>query len=448
MRRLPGWVALYRGALALVLGDAVAAVDHARGALALLRGDNVAIAAASALLGLASWGRGDLEAAHQAYTTCSTLFRRSGHLSDVLACAITLSEVRLGQGRLGDAMSTYEQALLLAVQAQSKAGPAVRGTADMHVGMSDVYRERGELDAARQCLRLSRSLGDHNGLPQNRYRWRVAMARVHEAEGDLDAAVALLEEAEGAYVADFAPEVRPVSALRARVHAKQGRLEEAFAWARERVLSVDDELSYLREVEHLTLARMLLARGAAEGRAHDAADADRLLTRLLDAADQGGRNGSVVEALVLQSLALQLRGDTTAALVPLQRALELAAPERYARVFLDEGPTMTVLLVAAVAAGVAPAYAKRLLGAWPRQPQAERPPRGASPVEPLSPRERQVLRLLATDLAGPDIARELVVSLSTVRTHTRSIYAKLEVSSRRAAVRRAGELDLLRTPSP
>ena len=318
----------------------------------------------------------------------------------------------------------------------------------MHVGMSEVHRERGDLDASRQCLRISRSLGEQNGLPQNRYRWRVAMARVHEAEGNLDAAVALLDEAAGSYVADFAPEVRPVSALRARVHVKQGRLAEAFAWARERDLSVDDELSYRREVEHLTLARMLLARGAAEGRADDAADADRLLARLVDAADQDGRNGSLVEALVLQALDLQLRGDTPAALVPLRRALELAAPERYARVFLDEGPTMTVLLLAAAKAGIAPSYAKRLLAAGARQPQAERPANTASPVEPLSARERQVLRLLATDLAGPEIARELVVSLSTVRTHTRSIYTKLDVSSRRAAVRRAGELDLLRPPSP
>ena len=449
-RRLPGLVAIHRSGQALVLGDPPAAVDHARRALALLEDrDPSGIAAASALLGLASWGRGDLDAADQAYTTCSALFRGAGHLSDVLACAITLGDIRVTQGRLREAMRIYEQALSHDVQGQAKR-PALRGTADMHVGMSEVHRERDELDAARQCLRASHQLGEHNGLPQNRYRWRVAMARLHEAEGDLDAALAMLDEAGRSYVGDFAPEVRPVSARRARVWVRQVRLDRAFSWAQERALSVDDELSYLREFEHLTLARMLIARCAAEVREHDVADVDRLLRRLLDAADEGGRTGSVLEVLVLQALALQLRGDTASALVPLHRALKLAARERYARVFLDEGPPMTALLNAAAAAGGMPAYVNRLRDGGPVRPKVEllTSAGGASLVEPLSVRERQVLRLLATDLGGPDIARELVVSLSTMRTHTRSIYTKLQVSSRRAAVRRAEELDLLRTPRP
>lgn len=448
-RHLPGWVAIYRAAQALVLGDASATVHHAQQALNLLdEGDPIANAAASALLGLASWGRGDLDAAHQAYATCSAIFRQAGHLSDVLACAITLGDIRVTQGRLREALRTYERALLLTGNNdEAKRKPVLRGTADMYVGMSEVHREHNELDAAKQWLRSSHELGEHTGLPQNRYRWRVAMARVHGAEGDLDAALALLDEAERTYVGDFAPEVRPVSALKARIWVRQGRLDEAFAWAQERALSVDDELSYLREFEHLTLARMLTARFAADGREHDLADANRLLERLLGAADEGGRTGSVLEVLVLQALAVQPHGDTAPALVPLDRALKLAAPEGYARIFLDKGPAMMALLQAAADHGRWPAYVSRLLGAGPvaRKTEPRTPTSGAPLVEPLSARERDVLRLLATDLGGPDIARELVVSLSTVRTHTRSIYAKLGVTSRRAAVRRAGELDLLRT---
>jgi hypothetical protein len=130
-------------------------------------------------------------------------------------------------------MSAYEQGLLLARQGDAEHGPAPRGTADMYVGMSEVHRERGDLETARQCLRSSRQLGEYNGLPQNGYRWSVAMAGVRESDGDLEAAVALLDEAALSYTADFSPDVRPVSALRARVLVKQGRLDEAFAWAAE-----------------------------------------------------------------------------------------------------------------------------------------------------------------------------------------------------------------------
>ena len=93
------------------------------------------------------------------------------------------------------------------------------------------------------------------------------------------------------------------------------------------------------------------------------------------------------------------------------------------------------------AANLRLAYPRRLLGAFDRTTGAAAPNRAWS--DPLSARELDVLRLLATDLDGPEIARELVVSLNTVRTHTKNIYAKLGVNSRRAAVTRAGELGLL-----
>jgi LuxR family maltose regulon positive regulatory protein len=438
-------VSNYRAAQALLLDDTSTAVEHAQRALELVDDDEIAHAAASALLGLASWARADLESAHQAYATCSEIFHRSGYHSDVLACAITLGDIRLAQGRLRDAMSTYEQALRLTGQDDAAKPEAVlRGTADMYVGMSAVHRERNDLEAAHRCLQLSQELGEHKGLPQNRYRWRVAMARIREAEGDADAALALLDEAERAYVGDFSPEVRPVPAMQARIWIAQGRLDDAFAWATQRELSAGAQLSYLREFEHVTLARMLVARFARE-RSEDAATlATGLLERLLLAAEQGGRTGSALEILVLQALTEQWRGDTGAALVPLQRALELAEPEGYALVFLDEGPSMVVLLKAAADQGITPRYVQRLLRADTGDADTASPKAGREGVvEPLSERERDVVRLLATDLGGPDIARELVVSLATVRTHTRNIYAKLGVNNRRAAVRRAEELDLL-----
>jgi LuxR family maltose regulon positive regulatory protein len=449
VRSLRGWVALYRSALALVEGGPLGTVEQfASTALALLEEqDRIGRAAAAALLGLAAWGRGELQEAHQAYALASSLFRAAGHISDVLACTITLADIRRAQGRLGEAMSAYEHGLLLAEQHGAEHGSPPRGTADMYVGMSEVHRERGDLDAARLCLETSRQLGEHNGLPQNAYRWLVAKAAVTESAGDLETTGDLLDEAARCYTADFSPDVRPVSAMRARTLVKQGRLDDAWAWARERSLSVDDELAYVREFEHLTLARLLVARCQEHPQHDGTADVDQLLRRLLEAAEHGGRTGSVLQVLLLQALSVHARGDAAGALVPLQRALTLAEPEQYARVFLDEGEPLLALLRDARRKGMAAGYVDRLLRAPARRTPG--PPAVAGPapsIEPLSQRERQVLRLLATDLTGPDIARQLVVSLSTVRTHTRSIYAKLAVTSRRSAVRRAGELDLLRTP--
>jgi LuxR family maltose regulon positive regulatory protein len=426
-------------ALALARGDLPGTVRHARRALELSPADDhLCRASAAGLSGLAFWASGDLEAGHSAYADCMAGLRRTGYIADTFGCAIALADIRLVQGRLGEAMRTYEQALQ---RAPEQDGPVLRGAADMYVGMSEVHRERGDLPAAVLDLLRSQELGEHIGLPQNRYRWRVAMARIRQAEGDLGGALDLLNEAERLYMGDFFPNVRPVPALRARVQIAQGGLGEALGWARERGLSVADDLSYLHEFEHITLARVLLAQYATERAERSIQEATGLLERLLRAAEEGQRTGSVIEILVLQALAHQTLGDIPAALAALERAMTLAEPQGYVRVFVDEGAPMTSLLRAAAKQGTRRDYARRLLAAVSRAEHGG--PVEQALIEPLSQRELDVLRLLATELDGPAIARELMVSLNTMRTHTKNIYAKLAVTSRRAAVRRAAELGLL-----
>jgi LuxR family maltose regulon positive regulatory protein len=394
-------------------------------------------------MGLALWGDGELEAAHRAYSACVEGMRRVGYIADVLGCSITLADIRITQGRLREALRTDEAALRLAA---SPDGTVLRGTADMYVGMSQIACERNDLPAATRHLRHAEELGEHTWLPQNPYRWRVAMARVREAEGDLDGALDLLDEAQRVYMGDFSPNVRPIPALRARVLAAQGRVGDALAWAREQGLAADDERSYLRELEHITLARILLAQARAQRAMTPLDDAARLLGRLLEAAEAGGRTGAVIELLVLQALADQARGDAPGALAALERALTLAEPEGYVRVFAAEGAAMASLLRRVAKQRPTWDYVRRLLNACSRAGGATAAGQAAARqplVEPLSERELDVLRLLSSDLDGPDIARELTVSLNTLRTHTRSIYAKLGVNSRRAAVRQAAELNLL-----
>jgi LuxR family maltose regulon positive regulatory protein len=445
LARLPGAIQMYRAALALVRGDATATIAHAQMAVdRAVDGDDLTRAGASALMGLALWGGGDLETAHRAYSVCVEGMQRVGYLADVLGCSITLADIRITQGRLREAQETYEQALRLAT---TRDGTVLRGTADMYVGMSQIACERNDLQAATRHLRHAEELGEHTFLPQNPYRWRVAMARVREAEGDLDGALDLLDEAQRVYVGDFSPNVRPIPALRARVLAAQGRVGDALAWARERGLSADDDLSYLLELEHVTLARVLLAQARAHPSESRLADAARLLERLLQAADAGGRAGSAIEILVLGALTGQARGDVPGALAALEHALTMAEPEGYVRVVAAEGPPMASLLRQVARRRPGWDYARRLLDACRQAggttPAGQAGSAGRRLVEPLSERELEVLRLLSSDLDGPDIARELTVSLNTLRTHTKSIYAKLGVNSRRAAVREAAELDLL-----
>ena len=437
--RIPSTIEMYRAALALARGDAPGTVRHAERAIALApEEDHLSRAGAAALMGLAFWGSGDLEAGHRAYAECMAGLWRAGHVADTFGCAIALADIRITQGRLGEALRTYEQALQLGSE---QSGSVLRGTADMYVGMSELHRERDDIPAATRDLLRSQELGEHTGLPQNPYRWRVAMARIREAEGDLDGALDLLNEAERLYVSDFFPNVRPIPATRARVWVAQGRLGEALGWARQRGLFVGDDLSYLSEFEHITLARVLLAQYAVEREARLLDEATGFLERLLRAAEEGARTGSAIEILVLRALACQALGDIPVALASLQRALTLSEPEGYVRIFIDQGPAMASLLRAATKQRIAPSYVRRLLRAMSKTEDTAPVIEGL--IEPLSERELDVIRLLGTDLDGPDIDRHLVVSLNTVRTHTKNIYAKLGVNNRRAAVRRAQELDLM-----
>jgi len=457
-RALPARIAMYRAAVALAHGDLDATLTHAHDALSLATpDDHLSRASGGALAGLASLTRGDLDAAHAAYTEAVVGLGKVGFVSDVLGCSVTLGEIRRTQGRLADALHTYRRALDLSTpqreahpDARREAHPdarrdasPLRGTADMHIAIAGVLLERDERAAAAEHLAAGHRLGEYNGMPQHPYRWRVVMAGLREAEGDLDAALELLDDADRVYVPDFLPNVRPVPATRARLRLRRGELDDAQAWAREQHLAPDDELSYLREYEHVTLARLLLARHDHDGDGRALTDALGLLERLLAAARAGRRGGSALEILVLQALAHQAAGEIPAAVEALEGAVALAQPEGWVRPVAAEGAPMAALLKALTKQRpTAAAYARRLLAATARGER--RPgPQAAGLVEPLSERELHVLQLLGTDLDGPDIARALSVSLNTLRTHTRNIYAKLGVTSRRAAVRQGNDLKLL-----
>jgi LuxR family maltose regulon positive regulatory protein len=427
--------AVYRASVAQARGDVEGTVAHARRALAQAGPeDHFPRGAAAGFVGLAGWAAGDLGTAVDTFTEAVASLRAAGMVADALGATVVLANMWLARGRPAEARRLYERAL---AAAESHPGPVLSTTGDLHVGLADVLREQGDLDAAARQLEAARELGDRASLLENRHRWYTATAALLRARGDLDGAVAMLDRAEPLFLPGYFPDVRPIAATRARVRMVQGRLDDARAWARERGVAPTDPPAYLAEYDQLTLARLLVAEG-------DAREALPLLERVLAVAQEAGRDGSVIEARLVRALAHHALGDADAAAADLGASLADGVPAGYCRLFLDEGQPMAELLgqVARAAVPEVRAHAERLLAAADTPSQRPAPARPDA-EEGLSEREREVLRLLATELSGPEIAGQLFVSVNTLRTHTKHIFSKLDVNTRRAAVRRATELGLV-----
>jgi LuxR family maltose regulon positive regulatory protein len=443
-RRLPGLIALIRGGQALGQGDMTETEKYARKVLDFApANDYLMLGGAASQLGLVAWKNGDLDTARRMTANGIENLRLGGFISPSVGAAITLADIQITQGCLHAAMTTYEQGL----QWATKEARVLQGVADMYVGMSNLHYEHNDLEAATQCLLTNHSLGELAGMPQNPYRWRAAMARIRQAQGDLDSALQLLEEAERVYDGNFSPNVRPVATRKVRVWLEQGRLGEALNWAREYGLSLENELSYLHEYDHITLARVLLACYLNNHADVQIAEIAELLERLLKAAEDGRRMGSEIEILILQALVYYTQGKISTALLPLQHSLELAEPQGYIRIFLDEGKSMMGLLREASTHKITPDYTDKLLAAFQVEQQKSKDKPDITPVqpliEPLSQRELDVLRLIAEGLSNQEICERLFLALDTVKGHNRRIFDKLQVQRRTEAIARARELGLI-----
>ncbi|EDX82662.1 transcriptional regulator, LuxR family protein [Synechococcus sp. PCC 7335] len=455
LRSLPASIANARAYRATALKDASSTVTYAQQALELLPEDEeYERGTTAALLGLAFWTSGRPEAGYHSFAEGLAIFKQMGLPQMAIGGTLILAQMSIAQGRLHQVINICEQSLQLATEQD---GPVRAGTPELYLGLSEVRYEQGDLAAASQLLLSGETLRQQASLSGVKYLWWVVQARLTAAKGDLETALDQLHEAERIYSQTPmpVPDVRPIPALRARLWLRQGRLTEALSWVRECGLSMDDKPDYLREYEHLTLARVAIAQYERDsGGCNETGEGMHrvigLLTRLLAAAEAEERTGSSIKILVVLALAQKAQSDVSAAITALERALTLAEPEGYVRIFAESGTPMRQLLQETMTRGITVTYSQRLLTTletWGQKPKEPSPlPLSPSPpplIEPLSQRELDVLRLLNTELSGPEIASELVVALSTVRTHTKRIYSKLNVTNRRAAVKRAVELELI-----
>lgn len=454
---VPARIATARAYLAQSRGDFVAAQQYAASARDLsAETEPLVYAQATVLAGVSQWASGALEEAYSAFAAWIAHTRESGNLAFALASGFYLAEIRLAQGQLREAARLYRQFLTLVPDDHE----ALRMAAPhLHLGLAVIAHEQGDMEAATLYLRTSKEGGEQAALIDWPFRWRLAQARIEEASGNWEAALDLLDAAERRYLPNPVPNLRPVAALKARVYLRQGNLAAATAWVAASGVSTTDALSYRREFEHLTLARVLIACYRREHVASDLHDTLDLLTRLCAAAEAGGRVGSQIEVLLLQSLAHEALDDLDQARMPLQRALALAEPEGYVRLFADEGAPLARLLIEAQNAkrktqsDPLQAYRDALLAVLHQRHAANTSvaqpvlrfalERSNAQQEPLTAREREVLRLIADGLSNQELAARLHLSPQTVKVHTRNIYSKLGVASRTQAVARGRELGFL-----
>lgn len=438
-RFLLATIATARAYHALAVGNVSGTVTYTRKALDFLPEDEyLRRGTPAALLSLASWTDGDLETADQSLVNAMASYKKAGNILYAITGTYPIVDIRVTMGRLRQAFDACQQAIQLA---EGQPDFVRWGVVDVYSAMGDLYRELNDFDAAEEYLLKARVLGEKSQVPRWRYRWCLAQTRLKESQGDLDAAFNLLDEAEANYRRGPMPDVRPTVSLKARIWIKQNKLNEALAWVKEHGLSPEDELSFLREFDHITLARVLLVQYKKDQQNEFIRDAIRLLERLLKEAETGNRMGSVIELRILQALVYEAQGDISRAIEPFEHALKLAEPEGYIRIFVDEGASMTRLLSEAKARGIIPEYVGKLLDAFGETER--KTPTNQPLIEPLSEREREILALIANGLKNKEIAEQMVISLNTVLYHTKNIYNKLGVNRRTQAILKAQELNLL-----
>lgn len=434
-RRIAGYVANIRSYALYVRGDLSRATQLARQATEYLPESELrARGLTMGLLGVLSRWSGDLAAAARASSEAVDICLAAGdsYLAVHIVCDLAVLDIQRGQ--LHKAVATCRDALQIAEAYAQRGGRRLPVTGHAYTLLNAVLLEWNDLEAAlryaREGITLCKLCGQADVLTTGYH----GLAKALQAIGDADGALTAILEAR-----QFASGISSWYAARAaawetRLRLVQGDVPAATRWAHETGLSVDDEVKFQVEYEYRTLARVLIAQERLE-------EASGLLTRLLRVEEGAGAIGSAIEILVLQALLLDAQGKVGQPLNAMGRALSLAQREGYVRIFIHEGAPMGKLLREAIAQGIAVDYVSKLLAALENEMKDER--RMTELVEPLSGRELEVLRFLTTHLSSTEIAEELFISVNTVRSHIKSIYGKLNVHSRKDAIQRTQELELL-----
>jgi LuxR family maltose regulon positive regulatory protein len=455
-RRIMGHIVVLRSYGAGIKGELPRTRELAMLGMELVPRSDVAVYCFAAnMLGAALRYSGELAEAARVWTEAVAASRAAGDISSELTLVNALASLQLEMGQLRAVEATSREAIRLGEPVDA-GGYQLPLLAPVYTRLGRLMREWNDPQAAlrhsQEGVRLSEAWGHAEAVATA----QAGLAFAYQAVGDSRAASEAMHRARqvaeslSAWYNDF------IAAEQAHLWLMQGKLEAAVHWSQDSGLAAHaaDEIDFSQVTTYTVLARVLIADGRP-------AEALPLLARLLSRLEAAGAAGWAIEVLALQALAIQACDQTTEALPVLARALFLAEPEGYADTFLSGGERMRLLLEGfrAWVEQEAPAhrfrylrdYADKLVRAFPAAAAEEtvKPairrlePRTAALVEPLSDRELEVLRLLDSPRSTPEIASELVVAVSTVRSHIKNIYGKLGVHGRMEAVHRAKEIGLL-----
>jgi len=400
-------------------------------------------------LGMAYTLAGDIEAATRAFEQVVEISTQSDNLMMTLMALTNLAGLHYARGQMRLAVHTCRQVVDLASQRIGRQTPMLGKTM---LNLGEMLREQGDLEAAEQYLREAAGMMEYFseiGLP---LVW-LTLARIRLNKHDWPAAQIYIDQARQNAQASRSTlmDDRMVEVMQVRYWLARGELDPALQWARtcgflaRSPADVFGEaarnaaVNELLQAEYLAVVRLILAQRQPER-------AIEMLTFLQNLVERRSFQRRIIEILALKALAQHQMGDLDQALQNIGRALALAEPEGYQRTFVDEGEPMTRLLYQAVAQGISPDYAGRLLAVLAQESPEAQPARKAlvgDLIEPLSEREVEVLSLVAEGLSNGEIAGRLYISLSTVKGHTTNIFSKLGVKNRTQAVARARSLDLL-----
>lgn len=418
------------------------------------------------ILGAAYWAKGELEAANRYIGEAVKVAEAGGHLHLSLMCSTMLAIIQIEYGQLHNAKDICEDAIRIGAKWGSDAPLPATGGA--HIFLGEVLYQWNRLDEAREHVTRGIELSEQGIEAMVLLKGRVLMAQLNLAQGIQEPTPEILQRASchASEGEQFTSALTPYSSM-VRLLLAQDDLTAAAEW----IDSWSEHLSSLRghpsdfgqndgngDVPsfwydvYCPVARLRLAQNDVEGILEELDDVRRDLETMQ-------RTPNLIEVLILQSLILQSQGKTDKALVPLEHALSLAEPEGYVRIFVDEGKPMAKLLNRAASRGIATNYISQLLSAFNDATilrsgsfETSEPGDSSTPlstrdssrlIESLTDRELETLQLISNGLSNEEIGEALFISVSTVKTHTRSLYGKLNVNRRTQAIQRARDLGLL-----
>jgi LuxR family maltose regulon positive regulatory protein len=441
---IPGELTALQATVAFFQRDLLQAVQFYCQALEELPEENLFLRGAVALsLATAYNLQGDIAGAKWAFAQAGSISQANGNVYMAVLALCNLAQLHVTQAELHRAAELYRQALQLVDHQPAQDGARLPNTGRAHVGLGEILYQWNDLDAATHHLQQGLELGRQHNDAITLMNGYLALAQVEQARGHVNAAFAAINSAEKfAQSNNLSSWGIRLAACRVRLWLAQHNVEAAARWLEKDWLDLsrdnaDDSAGYpaeLRQVEQLIQARLLIAQD-------NPAAALEILSTLLETVESADRTGCVLEIYILQAIAYHLQNNVQA-IATLKKAIVLAEPEMYCRLFIDAGPVMADLLNQSAPADIAPNYIHKLLAAFPSQTTSINDTE-LQLIDPLSDRELELLGLIANGMSNREVAEELVLTVGTVKWHLSNIYSKLDVSSRTQAVARARELQLL-----